>query len=118
MYKILPHRFLSEYKASLYVDSNIILKKNMSQIIRHYTTLSNISIPKHFMRNCIYEEALFCLRTNKIDKIIYERLINQYYLLNKFPKGYGMGENNIIIRKHNSPEIIEAMEQWWLFTLI
>ncbi|HFV8866715.1 TPA: glycosyl transferase, partial [Escherichia coli] len=34
---------------------------------------------------------------------------------NKFPKGYGMGENNIIIRKHNSPEIIEAMEQWWLF---
>ncbi|EOT3346906.1 glycosyltransferase domain-containing protein [Escherichia coli] len=115
MYKILPHRFLSEYKASLYVDSNIILKKNMSQIIRHYTTLSNISIPKHFMRNCIYEEALFCLRTNKIDKIIYERLINQYYLLNKFPKGYGMGENNIIIRKHNSPEIIEAMEQWWLF---
>ena len=31
----------------------------------------------------------------------------------KFPNKYGLGENNIIYRKHHSPEIIDIMNDWW-----
>ncbi len=30
-----------------------------------------------------------------------------------FPKEYGLGENNIIIRKHNHKDVIRLMNYWW-----
>lgn len=32
-----------------------------------------------------------------------------------FPEHYGLGENNILYRRHNEPALVRVMEDWWYF---
>jgi len=112
-YKILPHLFLSEYESSLYVDSNILFKRNPIYIKEKYLIHTNFVLPKHQDRNCVYEEALACIYLNK-EKIKKIKLQVNQYKNDLMPKEFGLSENNILARNHNDKEIIYLMEQWWL----
>ncbi|WP_143272134.1 hypothetical protein [Anaerovibrio sp. JC8] len=35
------------------------------------------------------------------------------YWLEGFPRGGGMGLNNILLREHNHPQCVKIMDQWW-----
>ncbi len=112
-YKMLPHLFFKGYEKSMYIDSNIILKENINYLITTVLEDYSIAMPKHFMRDCAYDEASFCLKNNKINHDVFENLISNYFEKYQFPKKFGLGENNIIIRKHNDISIINVMNQWW-----
>lgn len=114
MYKILPHRFFAHYDFSLYVDANIKLKSGPSALIKSYMKMSPLSFPKHFMRNCIYDEAFACLQHKKITKSEYDALTNELLRANNFPEKIGLAENNILIRDHNNSSLCSVMEEWWL----
>lgn len=113
-YKMHPHEVLKEYDYSLYVDANIDIKTSyifecIEQCIKENIYLS---IPKHYQRDCIYDEAIEII-DGKIDNA---DIINKQIELYKnegFPKHYGLAENNCIFRKHNEKEIISIMEDWW-----
>jgi hypothetical protein len=111
-YKMLPHLFFKEYKWSLYVDGNIAIIGNPLELVKKYSNKNNMLIPKHFSRNCIYEEAKECVilgkATYKEIKIQIEK-----YKKEGFPKNFGLGENNIILRKHNNKKVIKMMNDWW-----
>lgn len=111
-YKILPHLFLSEYEWSLYVDANILIKKNPNILANKYLNDYDIAIPKHFARDCIYKESIEVVKAKKAKE---EDVLMQVgiYRSNNFPKNYGLTENNIIFRNHNNKNIIELMKQWW-----
>lgn len=111
-YKIFPHIFLSEYEWSMYIDSNIAILKNPLELASKYLKKYNMVVPKHFARDCMYEEAKECVilgRTN------YEETIKQMdsYRNDGFPERYGLGENNIILRRHNNENIVKIMNDWW-----
>lgn len=115
-YKWLPHKFLKDYDLSLYVDSNIFLLKNPLELWNKYSKLDGkclMLLPKHPLRNCIYEESIACVERNKT-KISF--LLEQMKFLKKekYPKNFGLGENNIIFRKHNDKKVIELMENVWI----
>lgn len=114
MYKMLPHRFFSEYDYALYVDSNIKLNKSPLKIINAYMDKAAIAFPRHFMRDCIYDEALTCLRHKKITKAEYETITTELLEANKFPKKYGLAENNILVRNLKDQPLIDVMEEWWV----
>ena len=114
--KILAHKFLSEYKYSLYIDGNIDIISNelfdkADKLIKSETKLA---ITKHFKRNCIYDEFEACKKSKK-DCI--EKMSEQIQIFQKkgFPFHYGLKENSIILRQHNNKEIIKLMEQWWFW---
>lgn len=113
MYKMLPHQHLNNYNKSLYVDSNIVVSGKLSTLIDMYVNKQDISIPKHFMRNCSYSEASFCYENDKINGTTYDYIIKKVYRFHGFPENFGLGENNIIIRTHKSKALNQAMEQWW-----
>ena len=112
--KILPHRVLSDYNYSIYVDANIqILTDNFYTIVNKRIEEGELicQVP-HLKSNCIYEEirkAYFAGRVGwKEAKLQYSHLIR-----NGFPSKYGLFENNIILRKHNDAKVIELSEKWW-----
>jgi hypothetical protein len=111
-YKILPHLFLSEYEWSLYVDTNIAILKNPLELANKYLTKYDMALPKHFARDCVYEEAKECVILGKAK---YEETKKQMesYRKDGFPENFGLGENGILFRKHNSEKVIKLMSDWW-----
>lgn len=112
-FKWLPHRYLQEYEYSLYIDSNIILYADPVRLIGKYLALADIAMPHHPFRNCLYEEALANLRENKVTfGQIYAQVMT--YMRLGYPRFNGLFEQNIILRKHNRPNVIKCMESTWI----
>lgn len=110
--KMLPHIYLSKYDASLYVDTNIKITKDVLPIFHNYLVNYSIAFPRHFIRNCIYDEIEECLNINKICKEEGEYW-KSFLEKDGFPKQFGLGENNIILRNHHDLEIKQLMDNWW-----
>jgi hypothetical protein len=111
MYKWLPHKYLSNYESSLYIDANVILLDNPLKVLERYKEWL-IVVPRHPDRNCIYDEAIACIECNKTKiKDTLEQV--RFYKKAGFPTHYGLSENNIIFRMHNHPKVVMLMEDVW-----
>ncbi len=111
-YKILPHLFLSEYEWSMYADANIKILNNPFELANKYLAKHDFAMPKHFARDCIYEESKECVILGK-SKYDETRKQMDTYEKEGFPKNFGLGENNILFRKHNSEKVMKMMNDWW-----
>jgi hypothetical protein len=110
MYKILPHKFLSEYEASIYVDANIEILKNPADIFLSALSYSSFAFPSHFLRSCIYDEAFTLLRSGRLK--FFDTLKQMiFYRQSGFISQVKMGEHNILFRNHIKTQTI--MESWW-----
>ena len=111
-YKILPHLFLSEYEWSMYVDANIKILNNPFELANKYLAKHDFAMPKHFARDCVYDEAKVCVIAGKSKYNETNKQMNKYNDKG-FPENFGLGENNILLRKHNSKNTIKLMTDWW-----
>lgn len=111
-FKMLAHKYLSKYTGSLYIDSNIKLKKDPIAVIEKYLSYSSLACPKHFERDCIYLEIKECIKLGKITQQEGNELAIKYKA-EKYPERFGLTENNILIRSHNDKKLIGLMELWW-----
>lgn len=111
-YKILPHRYLSDYEYSIYIDANIKVMKSPVELISKYLNDDNFALPRHFSRNCIYQEAKECIVLQKDLRVL---IVNQMKIYRQLgmPKEYGLGENNILFRRHNESLVVNIMQVWW-----
>ena len=114
-HKTHPHILFPNYEASLYIDSNLIIRSNwiFKEIEKNNR---NLIIPIHFERDCIYDEIEY-VKDLKFDDIKKIQKMTDFLIKNEkdFPHNYGLTENNCIYRRHNEPTIIEMMEEWWSF---
>lgn len=110
-YKFMPHKFLADYKYSLYLDSNLIVNQCPLHLISDLKDES-IALPDHKSRGCIYDEITACYAANKIS---FRDAINHYKFLKKenFPTNMGLTENNMILREHNHPNAVHWGESIW-----
>jgi len=111
-FKILPHIFLGDYDLSLYIDANIAILNNPLILANKYLSKYDIAVPKHFARNCLYKEAKECVILGKTKYRETKKQIKKYEN-DGFPKNFGLGENNILFRKHNSSKVVKIMNDWW-----
>lgn len=114
--KMLPHIFLPKrYTESLYIDGNIqIVTPDLVKNFRRdypFDIENYIYINKHPQRTCLYEEAEACKKQNKDDPIVIDSQVARYKK-EKFPKNFGLFENNILYRKHTNESCIELMTMW------
>lgn len=109
-YKIMPHCFFSDYDFSLYVDSNVSILKSPYYLKDRYLCDSSFAMPKHFLRSNIYDEAGVLLRSGRVTpKKLFKQML--YYKKDGYDGGNSLGENNILLRRHN--ELGLVMELWW-----
>lgn len=111
-YKLHPHEIFSDYTYSLYIDSNIKLSGNPKNIFDKYMKLNTFVMPKHADRACIFKEAKECIIQKKGNKLAIAKQM-QKYKKEGMPENYGLGENNILLRKHNDALVIKVMNDWW-----
>ena len=132
LYKILPHRHLSDYDISVCIDADVAITKNIGGIVEKYLSESNLAVLDHSIcgmsttgnlnrRNCIYEEARFiqwlgdnhARKQYKDDTNVIHRQMNQYRE-DGYPADNGLARTTVIFRRHNESDVIETMERWWL----
>jgi hypothetical protein len=113
--KMLPHLYLQKWKYSLYVDSNIRMKENPYFLINKYMHKQGIGflVSKHYLRNCVYHEAIQCMKLGKGDPEAIQ-IQMEVYKNSAFPTDWGLSENSIILRKHQDETVQKIGENWWL----
>lgn len=110
--KICPHRYLSEYDISIWVDGNILIKDDLNKFIAQYD-LEKVPFYTrvHPKRDCIYDEMEACLQANK-DKKETMKLQVDKYRADGYPAHIGMAETNVILRKHNNKDCVMLDNLW------
>ncbi|PID70906.1 MAG: hypothetical protein CR985_02535 [Flavobacteriales bacterium] len=122
-YKLLPHRHLSNYDISVYIDGNILITKDITNLVFDILKNNSFGCFDHNQnaadpRNCIYKEYEAILELGKVKKFYKDNPEVMRKQIERFRKE-GYPENNglitapILIRKHNNKKLIEVMEAWW-----
>ena len=132
-YKILPHRFLSDYDISIYIDGNYVIKNNVNELVEKFLQKANAAFydhnqqPLYDKRNCIYQEAEAIFNFGNInmkknpkngflnfkdDPRIIQKQIKRYHN-EGYPPNNGLINGGIILRKHNENDCVKVMESWW-----
>ena len=122
-YKVLPHRFLSEYDVSVWVDGNILIRNNLNELVDDYLQDCNIAMMNHNKnvldpRDCIYEEAqtiLYFGQKNNNYKDNPNLIISQMekYKNENYPQKNGLAVTMEVLRRHNEKDVIDTMNLWW-----
>ncbi|MCK4386489.1 MAG: DUF616 domain-containing protein [Candidatus Pacebacteria bacterium] len=134
MYKVLPHKFLSEYDISIWIDGNLLVRGDVNNLIKKYLSRTNLAIFDHTQhkkrwkklfwvkntedwRDCIYEEAKSLLEYGengkyKDDPELMKEQVEKYKM-EGYPEHNGLVVSMIILRKHNENDIIKTMKDWW-----
>ena len=131
-FKVLPHRYLSEYDYSIFIDGNMTVRGDINNLVDKYLNDSNVAFFSHNGnsldgRNCVYDEAntIFELGEKNM-KLTPERGILNYkdnpniikeqvekYALIGYPKRNNLITGMVILRRHNEKDCIKTMEDWW-----
>jgi hypothetical protein len=127
----MPHRFLSEYDVSIWIDIEVKITKDIDNLVEEYLSESNLAILNHELcgrsvtgdlnvRKCVYEEARFIkwLGDNNPKKQYKDNIdiINKQveeYKLDGYPENNGLARTTVIFRRHNEEDVVKQSEFWW-----
>lgn len=122
-YKILPHHHIKNYDISIYIDGNVLVRKDITKLIQTVLKNHNMACFDHAQnkadpRNCIYKEYEEIMRIGeyngdyKDDPLTMAKQIEQFRE-EGYPENHGLITCPVLIRKHAEPDVIEVMEKWW-----
>lgn len=111
--KICPHHYLSNYNTSLYIDNSVTLKVKPEVIISDLALIKfDMVCFEHSFRKTLMDEYELVIKFDYDKPNIILEQMNAYSMIDSglfFQKPYWAG---FMIRNHNHPSIIEAMEDW------
>lgn len=111
--KMLGHPIISEnYDISVWMDASVVFKRSIKDFVSTFLKKSSFAAFKHAYRNCIYKEAIGCVKTRKDSK---ENILKTVDFLRKenYPENNGLYEMTVFIKKHNDSKVIETMKLWF-----
>jgi hypothetical protein len=128
-YKVLPHRYLSDYDYSIWIDGNIKIVGDVRELLTQklYQLYDHMQVESYDRRNCIYDEASAILKFGSINSQRYpEKGIKNWkdnpqlitkqmekYQAAGYPIQNGLATTPIMVRQHNHPDVIKHNEDWW-----
>lgn len=111
-FKALPHHFLREYEASLYVDNTVAITAPIDDVFSHLENQSHdLFCFKHPYRNCIYDEADVVMKAAYDDSETVTRQMNFYRSIG-YPAQNGLIAGGFLLRRHRSARLQPVMEEW------
>lgn len=113
LFKLLPHRLLPAYDASIWIDGNFRVLSPLQDLFQTFLKADEVLLLfRHRRRDCIYAEARECLRWGKDAPEVMNRQMQEYQRLGH-PEAWGLFMGGFQMRKHNSSSCMKAMEDWW-----
>ena len=114
--KMQPHEVLQDYEYSVWIDANIQITKDsfyirIKELINNGCLIGQVNHSFPF-RDCIYEEISACIGKGRISLC---NGLRQFRKLKKqkYPKHFGLYENNLLLRKHNDKIVVRISNSWW-----
>lgn len=112
-YKILPHKYIPEYKYSFWLDGTFKIKGSIREYIYKYIKANSPMLcVVHTERDCVYKEYMASKIIPRYPRAIMQKQVESYRD-EGFPEEYGLGVMGAIFRKHNDEKIIKLMDDWW-----
>ncbi|MBE6504817.1 MAG: DUF616 domain-containing protein [Methanobrevibacter sp.] len=112
-YKILPHKYLKDYKYSFWLDGTFKIKGSIREYIyNNIRANSNMLIVVHTERDCVYDEYDASKIIPRYPRAVMEEQV-EFYRSQGFPEHYGLGVMGALFRQHNHPDVIKLMDDWW-----
>lgn len=113
-YKLHPHIYFQDYDIAVWVDANILIRKNFKQQLDKFLEGDQpLGIFTHYSRDCTYEEAIECIDSEKDETDTILRQIGQY-TEEGFPRNFGLPETNMVISRPNDQRAQAVFNTWWL----
>lgn len=109
--KINAHKIFPQYRYSIYVDGNIVIKKGITKCIENLPK-SRIGVAGESYWDSVYIEGLRCIESKFDDKEFIMKQIEKYWL-EGMPEHFGSFLCNVLAREHNHPNCVKLMEEWW-----
>jgi hypothetical protein len=112
--KMLHYRSLPREGISVYVDANVRPIESLAPLFEAFRQSdADLGMYRHYGRGTVQEEARACLHRNKVQnpRALTKEL--QAYSDAGFPDTEGMWEGSVIFKRHSSPKLGPAMEEWW-----
>ena len=110
MPKLLPHKYLSEYDLSIYVDGSIRICRELGPLLDALQG-TNWAAFSHCGWNTPSQELAACIDAKKDDPEIMSAQIKGYF--DEGMPDKGLMANGVLIRKHKEEDVIKAGELWW-----
>jgi len=111
--KMHPHElFEKDYDYAIYIDGNIQQISDLSAFVNNINDEIGISMHKHSIRKCIYDESKILKVYKKGNPKFIKKQVEQYKK-EDFPIEYGMAEANIIVTNLKSNISKKIFEDWW-----
>lgn len=109
--KMKPELLFPEYKYSVYIDGNIQIITDITEMI-YKIPECGIAMHLHNHRDCIYEEieVLKILKRETRENLDAHL---KHILIEGMPHNYGLLECNVIVREHNNERCKKIMNDWW-----
>ncbi|MGB9956471.1 glycosyltransferase domain-containing protein [Haloferax prahovense] len=111
-YKFFPHKHFPEYTYSIYIDGNVQVTGDLTELVEQYMGDCDFAVPDHIDRNCLYDEGNAVIENGLAKSENVQQQLDRYRE-EGFPENYGLSVNRVIIRRHNSENVIKAMNLWW-----
>ncbi len=122
MYKVLAHRFLKEYECSVWVDGNIVVRGDVSELVEKCLGNINMVVGDHSKSLFMSINSL----QGGLDRLLWMERIGKHqddadlmrrqyaaYRAEGFPDAGGLLWSLVLLRRHNEPDVKKAMEVWW-----
>lgn len=115
--KICPHRYLSEYDVSVWVDGNITIIGDLNKFISQYDLAKSSFYTRiHPTRNCIYDEAKACIAFGKDRPSIIDAQMSRYQE-DGYPYNLGLAETCVLLRAHTDIHCA-ILGNYWMTELL
>ena len=108
--RILPHKYLSDYSESLYIDASIEIKKSPDEWIPEGALWASC---RHWERDNVWQEFLANRIAEKTHQETNLEQENKYKNAGLEAMHIPLYQNGVIYRKHNDAKVIETCEAWW-----
>jgi len=121
-YKILAHKFLPEYDMSMWVDGNVLVKGDVREFLEKYLSVNNFAVFDHaqcpdmpISTLAEHEERLLAMERagkHQEDPDLMHRQ-GEAYRADGYPDDRGLAWTLVLLRRHNAPDVVRAMDAWW-----
>ena len=110
--KILAHRFLKEYDATIYIDANKLIVGDIDLFTRKWLLGRPFVAWSHSRRSCAFVELETVLA---LCKARFKQAIDEYehYTKSGLPRNAGLIEAAFLWRENANPSISMLMNRWW-----
>ena len=109
--KLHPQELLPKYDLSVFMDANLCIASPF-----FYDQVAACPAPlallEHPQRDCVYEELRYCYLKDKISTTSAVSLWKKLKGMG-MPEHAGLYETNVVLRRHNLPEVVALDQLWW-----